>query len=179
MKILAILISALGLFAFAPASENPCAIPQDDDGKFYYNEVVQVPDVSKDELFKRAKTWLDANYVNVNQKLNKDEIGDQVVELDGFYRLMGKDKKGASTLDAVIKYKLKILFKDGRYRYEFYKFHIDKGFYFPLEKWLDPKTLDPAMAEDRCARVHEHFTTLIADMKNEIADPTVNEEDNW
>jgi len=90
-----------------------------------FSEVVQTPNIKADELFKRAKDWIVTNLVTSNDVL-------QVVDKENGM-LLGKGEiiykpdtfMSKATLTGTIRFVVKILVKDGRYKYTFTDFtHI-------------------------------------------------------
>lgn len=170
----------LGLIVFGVYSvkaQGTCDIPQK-DGKFYYSEVVDVPNAKEDELFKRGLKWMNTEFTNANGRMDQQEKANGVIEFNGNIRLY-KEDHGTKVNGDLVKYKLKIEFKDGRYRYQFYKFHIDKSTYFELEKWLNPKVFKPDEVADNCKVVNDAIEKIISDMKKSLASSGKKQEDNW
>ena len=87
-------------------------------GEYYYEAVMPVENVDKEEMFKRAKTWVLSNLKTSDNNINADEkdltiINTASVVLDqmkGF---------GWAITSGNIDFKLNIAFKDGKYKVRF------------------------------------------------------------
>ncbi|MEX0968632.1 MAG: DUF4468 domain-containing protein [Bacteroidia bacterium] len=175
-----LLLFILMAATFNLKAQTDCAIPLDaDDNTFKYGEVVEVAGVNKDELFERAMAWIKNEYVNAANKLDADAKEKGVIDLDGRFRVEERNSKGKRQGDMIVEYRLNILFKDGRYKYEFYKFHLNKGYFFALERWLDPNVTEAGTKTEECEQVNDHILEKIAAMKEAIANPEVEEEEEW
>ena len=150
--------------------------------KIIYTEVVQVQGADKGKLYDRAMVTLNDVYKNLAGKLTvKDKEKGQIV-LNGYTKYTYTDKSGNEIVDPTpIKYKLVISFKDGKYKYEFYDFHIDRGGYpLPFEKYYDN---DPVVAKDHPKEkldfVDKDIRAIIAKLKEGLSQDKAEKKSDW
>jgi hypothetical protein len=161
-------------------AQTECNIPVNDNNKFQYIEVVQMPGISQGELFDRSIKWLTRNFTNAAGRMNQAARENGTVEFDGNIKLFNTDKKGTRYVEAIVKYKLEVQFKDDRYRYNFHKFHVSHGSHAEgIEMWIDDKKYKPGANNERLRQVDEHVKELIASLKNEMKTPYEAPKDEW
>src|ERR1017187_1293772 len=84
--------------------------------KIDYTAVVPMVGQTKDQLFDQAMKVLHKMYPNADQKLAVADRASGKIVLNGFVRVLLKDQSGVMVPDnTLIRYKLTVLFKDGRY----------------------------------------------------------------
>jgi hypothetical protein len=89
-------------------------VKEDNSDNYYYEGVVPVEGVTKEEMYKRAKDWVLANFKTGDNNSVFDEK-----ELSIFNSptiVLGKTK---TTSGDYLNFKIKLLFKDGRYKFRF------------------------------------------------------------
>lgn len=92
-----------------------------------YSEVVEVPGASKSELLKRGQIWLAETFVDSREVI--EYKNDDILVGRGAFDFKSKRFAGNEVSEGVISYTLKIMFKDGRYKYSFSNFqHTGNGF---------------------------------------------------
>jgi hypothetical protein len=98
--------------------------------KIDYTDVVKVNGADKNKLYDRAMAFLRSYWKDFDAKLTTNDKTGGTIVYNGYTRIMLKDKKGNLIADpSLMKFKMAIYFKDGRYKYEVYDLHIDKGGY--------------------------------------------------
>jgi len=89
-------------------------LPRNDEGKVEYKEVIEVPGVSKDELYLRAWEWLSKTFISSKNVIQmKDQEGGIIV---GNATIQVSVKRVMMFPAGWINYTLTLNFKDGRYR---------------------------------------------------------------
>lgn len=167
---LLILISST--FAFAQ-EESEFVVPVE-DGNIIYAEVVEVPQESAKELYNRTIAWMDNEFTNARRKIDKKNAEKPMLVYDGEFR-MNPDDYGSTE----IKYKAKFEYKEGKFRYQIYKLHIDKGYFYGLERWFKESELPKEEAISRFKTIEGHVTKLIDSFKSYISSPPEAGGDDW
>jgi hypothetical protein len=186
MKKLFTLVALAGFFSAKVAAQEMPKIPYDSTKKqVIYSEVVPLAGMTKEEMFDKAYIILGEIYNEVDKKIEKKDKAAGTMDLKCTTRVMLKDPKTKELVQEklYIKYKLKISFKDGKYRYEFYDFHEDRGgFKYPIEKYYlkDPATVTAAnRAEERLAYLDQDIKSVIKKLKDGMSGQKVEKKDEW
>lgn len=112
MKLIIIL---LVVFPFIVFSQEPLT----------FSEVIEVPNVNKDELFIRGREWFNGNFksskdvLQVADKESGELLGKGIMEVICFYKYMGE-----RTFPADVNFQLNVWLKDGKYKYEMTNFTV-------------------------------------------------------
>ncbi|OQA12711.1 MAG: hypothetical protein BWY67_00122 [Bacteroidetes bacterium ADurb.Bin397] len=107
-------------------------------GLFSYTEVVEVPSVSKAELYKRALAWANTYFKNPTDVIREKNEETGEILCKARFRIMNEaDKDGVATNAGDVMYSLTISLKDGKYKYELTKFNWQQKSAFPIERWKD------------------------------------------
>ena len=146
-----------------------------------YSEVPEVAGVSANDLYDRAMQWGNGYYKNFAEKLRKNDKEAGEMEIFARFPFFAYDKKGVKTTSrqGLAQYTLKIMFKDGRYKYTVTDLNVKATSYQPLEPWLD--------REDPNAENHAYYMTDIdaeirdvtKSLKEGMASGTKESEDDW
>jgi hypothetical protein len=151
--------------------------------KVIYTEVVNVPNSTKDVLYDRAMFTLKNIYKEVEKKISTNDKMNGHVELNCSTRVVIEDPKTKAMVPSgFVKYKLKLEFKDGKYRYQFYDFHIDKGGYkYGIEHYVEmDHTVKPEdHAEDVLKQVNDDITGIITQLKAGLASDKQEKKSDW
>lgn len=91
-----------------------------DTGEFKYEEVVQAPGLSKDQIQERAKQWLSEYYVS-EDSIHLDSAGVGRLCSNKITWILIQKR-----IDIEVFFDVDIRFKDGRYKYEFSDFREGK-----------------------------------------------------
>lgn len=98
-----------------PNPNVPESLPRDSDtGKISFTDVVEVKGASKDQLFKRARTWMTNYYKNEQFAINNKEDGRLARE--GMFSKTYNSPNGEATDDNF--YTISVFIRDGKYKYE-------------------------------------------------------------
>lgn len=138
IKLLTILmISTCTAFA-QPVNQSP-KLPMDESTKlFSYTGVVEVAAMKKLELYNKALDWCNVYYKNPTDVIReRDSIEGNIVCKARFKISNPVNKNGVATDCGVIQYTLKLMFKDGKFKYDITEFNWKQASYFPAEKWTD------------------------------------------
>ncbi|MCK0199125.1 DUF4468 domain-containing protein [Ornithobacterium rhinotracheale] len=82
-----------------------------------FTKVVEVPGVSKENLYNRAKLWVSDNFKKVDYVVDVDDKEGGVLICKSNFPIQ-KDGFWGIDFDGRINFTLKLLFKDGKYKYE-------------------------------------------------------------
>lgn len=160
-------------------------VPYDSTKKaIIYTEVVQQPGLDKGVLFDRAMTVLNSVYNEAAKKMDTKDREGGTIMLKCTTRVMLMDPKTKMMVadKEFIKYKLYINFKDGKYKYEFTDFHIDKGgFKYPLEKFVikDHTVNKETRADEKLAYLDKDIKAIIAKLKEGIKSEKTTTKEDW
>lgn len=106
-----------------------------------YSEVVDLPGLSKDEIYSMARMWFVEAYKNPQKVLQiQDKESGEIVG-KGNTKYYSKIWMGAEGSKGVINYTVKIFIKDGKYKYEITDF-IHKGITYDYGLITDSKEYD-------------------------------------
>lgn len=98
---------------FAGSKKNVDLLPKNDEGRYYLEGVVQIPEASADELYQRARIWFVHEYRSANAVIQYEDQAE--------HRLIGKgvfDIPYGLVGPIGIQHTITVETKDGRYRYE-------------------------------------------------------------
>ncbi|MBK8416247.1 MAG: DUF4468 domain-containing protein [Bacteroidetes bacterium] len=127
---------------FAQKKKEPLVIPDlptnTETGLFNYSEVIEVPSVTKAELYKRALAWANTYFKNPTDVIREKNEETGVILCKARFRIMNEaDKDGVATNAGDVMYGLTISLKEGKYKYELTKFNWQQKSAFPIERWKD------------------------------------------
>ena len=189
MKTKTLFYTAVGIFQFglltAQAPTSP-QMPIDDVSKLItYTEVVEEPGMNKDTLYNRTTRWFKSYFKNPLEAIKKSDPEARIIE--GGYRFMlkrpeaGSNKQPVPMVDAgLVNYKLKVMCKDGKFKYEVTSMSWKQTSYFPIERWMDTeaKGYDPNYAL-YLKQTDEFVKSMIKSLETFIeTDPAV-KKDDW
>lgn len=167
---------------FASGTTFAQKLPLDSTKKVIYTEVVQMPGMSKDKLFERAMKAINAMYKLADKKIDKKDPEGGLLMMNCSTQVVLKDP--SSHLDVqsgYIKYKFNMYFKEGKYKYEFKTFHVDKGgFPDPVEKLLPENSPEPRLrAPERIKILDDDIKRLIVILKDNMSKDQVDVKKDW
>jgi hypothetical protein len=96
-------------------------LPKDDKGNLFYTEVVTVDSISSKELYLRARQFFVDNFKSANDVIQVDDKEAGVLIGKGLSQYYIKIA-GVNNGPHQLWYTIKIMVKDGRYKYEIYDF---------------------------------------------------------
>ncbi len=94
---------------------------------------------TKDELYKRAIEWVNANYKNAIDVTHRRDAVNGEIEGQHRIQLFFKDKDGNIVKTGLVEYSFIIQMKDNKYRYNFSNFYLKEKSRYAVENWLDKK----------------------------------------
>ncbi len=150
-----------------------------------YTDVVDEPGMTKDTIYSRALRWFKTFYKNpVDAIKNADAAA---YKIEGGYRFTikrpdpGSKKEPAPMVDAgVVNYKINIMCKDSKFKYEITSMSWKQASYYPIERWMDTaaKNYDPNFAL-YLKQTDEYVKDLIKSLENYIETDPVKKKDDW
>jgi hypothetical protein len=176
------LLSVLMLLVIANASllaqeeESEYPVPYDKEkNKIIYQGVVEVANTDRATLYDRFQDWGSQHYRNYSGKVEtrKPDAEVPMTELKTYVNL-DTDKARERA-----RFRLKVKFKDDRYRYTFYKFHKRKGYFYGLERWIEPETLSKEKAQKKLKALDKAVTDVVQSMKDYINQPPEEQDSSW
>jgi len=93
-------------------------IKDEASGEYYYEAIVPVENVAKEEMFKRAKTWVLTSLKTSDNNINADEKELSIINTASIILDQTKGWGWAIT-SGTIDFKLNVLFKEGKYKVRF------------------------------------------------------------
>ncbi len=191
--ILAISIGATGIYNMnaqghkgdkeMPGQE--LGIPYDTIKKaIIYTEVVNAPGTDKNKLYDRAMNALHKMYVQADDKIVIKDKENGKIELNGFTQFKQTAKDGTVITGEKIRYRLTILIKDGRYKYEFSDFRIDfttnkkdmEVYYRGGDQNTDMKK---EQGKEKLEWMNTEIKKLIAQLKDGMSKDDVKTKEDW
>jgi hypothetical protein len=178
----AFLVSSVAL-AQSPVAPN---MPVDEVTKLItFTEVIDAPGMNKDTLYNRGLRWFKSYFKNPLQAIkNADAAAHQI---DGGYKFVIKRPDPAVKKDpkpmvdaGTVNYKMKLLFKDGKFKYEVTNFAWAQTSYYPIERWMDTeaKNYDPNFAL-YLQQTEKYVKDMIDSLANFIETEPVKKKDDW
>ena len=155
-------------------------MPYNKDKKmFIYEEVVPVSGIKKDELYNRAENWIKTYYVSGLKKIIEKDQAQGFIKLNHRFTVM-KDYKGQVVNDVIINYRMELSFKEGKFRYQIFKFYcgLDANAQ-PIERWITATGSDPEVAKVRYKKIDEEIQKTISSLKKAMQVAVTPKTDDW
>lgn len=123
MKKLALILSLLAVIPGTEslAKEEKAAVEvvvKNASGSYSYENVVNVENVAKEEMFKRAKQWVLSNLKTGDNNIGVNE-GNQTINNTATVVLAAGRGFNWAITHAVVNFKIQLEFRDGRYKFVF------------------------------------------------------------
>ena len=119
---LTIVFASLSLYASA---QN---LPVDPDTKkVTYSEVVEVPGISKNDLYTRAQTWFAKTYGSSKSVLEIQDKENGKLLGKGLTDVSFRNPPLGARYGGIVRYTISILVKDGKYKYTISDFYHEGG----------------------------------------------------
>jgi hypothetical protein len=99
------------------------AVIAQNNEQLIYSDVIELENVSQDDLYNRGKIWFANTYVSANDVIQLDDKSSGLIIGKGVYRYDPKVFNANARTVGVIRYTVKLFFKDGRYKYEIGNFN--------------------------------------------------------
>lgn len=89
---------------------------------YSFTEVVKAESKTANELYYLSKIWMADTYKNAKEVIQMEDAANHTIVGKGAIRYTSKVFVGGSATTGIVKYTIKIMAKDGRYKYEFTDF---------------------------------------------------------
>jgi hypothetical protein len=186
LKFKSFLFGALFSSSFLIAQNATPDMPVDEVTKLItYTDVVEVNGLNKDTIFNRANRWFKSFYKNPSQALKSADAATHTIE--GGYRFTIKRPDPAAKKDpkpmvdgGMVNYKLNIMCKDGKYKYEITNISWQQTSYYPIERWMDTesKSYKPEFA-GYLQQTDEYMNKLIESLTAFIEAAPLKKKSDW
>lgn len=181
------LLSSAMLFSTLIFGQTPEApqLPIDEVTKLItYTEVVDAPELNKDSLYNRCLRWFNVYFKNPSQAIKSANAEEHVIE--GGYRFTierpdpGVRKNPPMVKAGLVNFKMKVLFKDARYKYEVTNISWAQTSYFPIERWHDTSanSYDPDYVL-YLQQTDKYIKEMIENMVSYIETDPIKKKEEW
>ena len=188
-KILFVAALALGI-TFNSNAQNkkdvppppPPQLPMDNTNKITYEEVVDVPGKSAEEIYKKVMAWFQTYYKNPTEVIRENDSLKRSITGKPRFRLYNPpDKEGTRTDGGLVQYTITVAARDGRFKYTLTDFNWKGNSYYACEKWYDTALPSHTSAMDEYLRQTDNYAkTTISDLKSVITtDKPAQKKDDW
>jgi hypothetical protein len=150
-----------------------------------YTDVVEEKGLNKDTLYNRALRWFKSFYKNPTDAIKKADAEARTIE--GGYRFQiqkpdpASKKQPAPMVNAgLVNYKISVMCKDGRFKYEIKNISWQQASVYPIEKWMDAKAAgyDPVFAV-YLKQVDDYMKELIQSLERTIETEPLKKQEEW
>lgn len=150
----------------------------EETGKVEYVEVVDVPGVDANQLYKRAEKWFGEFYTNAGSVIKEKEAGKKIF---GKHRInLHAYEKGTEVHKGFVNYYIEIGFKDGRYRYKIDEFFKVDGVKVFINEWIDSDAPHQETLNAYLKQVNDFVGELTTSLKDTLGKPLEEEgSDDW
>ena len=185
MKFL-VLIACLSFVMNSQAQESvkrPDVPLEKGSGRVVYTAVKQTGG-TQSELYAKSKSWFQDYFKNPSEVIkDKDDERFMVLGKHGIniYRDMKWGKETTQQKVGMVKYRIKIIAKDGRYKYKIDDIFLVKGIKEYVELWLDDALPAEEMNQNYhyLTQVNDHMKNLIKDMHEVMSAPPPDAPEEW
>lgn len=158
-------------------------LPRDNvTNKITYEEVVDAPGKTADELYQKILAWFKMYYKNPGEVIREnDTIGKSVTGKPRFRLSNPPDKEGTRTDGGLVQYTITVAAKDGRFKYTLTDFNWKGISYYACEKWYDTAlpSYTPAM-DEYLRQTDTSAKSIVADLKNSVTNERqVKDKNDW
>ena len=181
------LVLSVAFGAFAQKKKDvspppPPQLPMDNTNKITYEEVVDVPGKSADEIYKKITAWFQSNYKNPGEVIRENDSLKKSVTGKPRFRIQNPaDKEGTKTDAGLVQYTITVAAKDGRFKYTLTDFNWKGNSYYACEKWYDSAlpSYTPAM-NDYLLQTDNYAKSTVGALKTAVTtDKPVQNKDDW
>ena len=150
-----------------------------------YTDVVEEPGMNKDTIYNRSLRWYKKFFKNPVEAIRKADAEARVIE--GAYRFklqrpeVNSKQQPPPMVDAgTVNYKINVMCKDGKFKYEVTGMSWAQTSYYPIERWLDTKATnyDPNYAI-YLAQTDKFVKDMIKSLETAIETDPVKKKDDW
>jgi hypothetical protein len=160
----------------------PPQLPMDNTNKITYEEVVDVPGKSADQIYKKIVAWYSGYFKNPSEVIRENDSTKKSVTGKPRFRISNPaDKEGTKSDAGLVQYTITIAAKDGRFKYTLTDFNWKGNSYYPCEKWYDTALPSHTPAMDEYLRQTDNYAkSTIDNFKSAImTDKVVKSKDDW
>jgi len=150
-----------------------------------YTDVVDEKGMNADTLFNRALRWFPTFYKNPKEAIKSSDASTKTIEAGYRFKIERPDpavtKPPIPMVNAgTVNYKLKIMCKDNKFKYEITNIAWQQTSYYPIERWLDKdvKTYDPVF-ETYLTQVDAYAKELIRSLETFIETEPLKKSTDW
>lgn len=168
-----VLLIALTLFFAAPNLQAKgddeevkiVLVKEENSDNYYYEGVVPVEGVTKEEMFKRAKAWLLSKYRTDDNNIESNESESSILNTITF-----KIKESAVFWPALVNCKVDLKFKDGKYKFRFDNILIKmlSPSNIPAEPYGTEKIFSKKFTTHVMNEINLNLPAVAADLENAI-----------
>jgi len=130
-------------------------LPHDAAGKITFSETIKVDSSEADELYRRAKTWVFENFINVRQIVQKDDVINHVIVLRGAGECYSPKSFGDTIENANNSYTLEIAIENEGYKYTMSDFKT-------TDKWKGDLPSESVKGSKKQLQLHEQLIQELA-----------------
>lgn len=172
-----LLLTLISLAGFAQDRQIPV---NEKTGNAEFSEVVTLSGTSTADMYERAMKWIEEFYPNPTGTIQSKAEGDHI-DCKARFRVKVTDKKGRVAGQATVRYKLKLEFKEGKYRYIVYDINWESSSAYDISRWEN--TDDPRYQEELYPGYVEQSVAYIEDLINKmttaLSTPIEEESSDW
>jgi hypothetical protein len=150
-----------------------------------YTDVVEEKGLNKDSLYNRALRWFKTFYKNPVDAIKKADPEARTIEGGYRFQIQKPDpaakKQPAQMVNAgLVNYKISVMCKDGRFKYEIKNINWQQASVYPIEKWMDAKApgYDPVFAV-YLKQVDDYMKDLIQSLERAIETEPLKKKEEW
>lgn len=150
-----------------------------------YSDVVDETGLNRDTIYNRAMRWFKSFYKNPLDAIKKADPEARTIE--GGYRFTiqkpdpAAKKQPAGMVGAgMVNYKIIVMCKDGRFKYEIKNINWQQASAYPIEKWMDVKAAgyDPNYS-GYLKQTDAYMKDLIKSLERAIETDPIKKNDDW
>ncbi len=130
-------------------------LPHDNAGKIAFEEQIKIDSTDADELYRRAKTWVLENFVNVRQLLQKDDNVNHIIILRGAGECYATKSFGDTIENGNNSYTLEINISNEGFSYLMTDFRT-------TDKWKGEIPSESVKGTKKQIQIHEQIISELA-----------------
>jgi hypothetical protein len=182
------LVLCLTVISFISAAQKtplatPYAVPIDTITKLItYEGVVEVKNVSAEELYKRFNQWFHTYYKNPTEVIREEDSVKLNMVGKPRFRITNLTPNSAGKTDGgIVQYTITVTAKAGRFRYELTSFNWKQISYYACEQWLDTKSPQYSpLYNEYLQQLDKTALEVVNSLKNAVmVEKPVKDKDNW
>lgn len=153
-------------------------VVKDESGSYSYQSVVNVDNVSKEEMFKRAKEWVLTNFKTDDNNIKFDESNMEIISTTTAVLKTASGFNWAIT-HCLCNFKLNIQFKDGKYKFVFNNIAVQAAYADGIVETLNYEQVQRNNAPAKHIRkeVNEKLLSLGNQLENAIKNGSKSKDD--